>query len=613
MMLKANCYKYKIKKGVMDLKVNDKISSLRKLMKERGITAYIIPTYDPHQSEYLSDHYKTRVWISGFTGSAGTVVVTEDEAILWTDGRYWIQAENEIAGSEIKLYKSGIPGVPDYFEYLRDNLKDGDSVGFDGRIFPQSDVKKLEDYLKNKDIKLIEEYDLIGELWKDRPEKPKSKVFVLDVKYAGKTAREKIEEVREEMDKKAADYFLLGSLDDIAWVYNIRGRDVANNPVVISYGLISKDNAWLFIDQDKLDDETRAYLRENGVEIDDYEKVADYVRKIEKGKNIFIDPSRINRWLYNSIPEGCKIIEGTNITTNLKAVKNPVEIENQRKAYIKDGVALVKFMYWLDQNVGRINITEVSAAEKLEEFRRQQEGFIEPSFDTIAAYKENAAMMHYKAEEGKSNYELKKEGLFLVDSGGQYFEGTTDITRTIVLGSITEEEKRDFTLTLKGHINLISARFLYGTTGSNVDVLSRYPLWQEGLDYKCGTGHGVGFLLNVHEGPHRISTIPNDVVLEKGMVVTIEPGVYKEGKHGIRIENVVVVDDDIETEYGGKFMKFDILSFVPIDLEAVDVNLLTKKEINWLNNYHREVYNRISPYLSEEERKWLKEKTREIC
>lgn len=595
----------------MNLKVNDRIKGLRNLMKERGIKAYIIPTYDPHQSEYIADHYKTRVWISGFTGSAGTVVVTEDEAILWTDGRYFIQAEKELEGSEIQLYKMGIPGFPTYMEWLRDNLNDGDSLGFDGKIFPQEDVKRLEKEIGQKDIQFIDEYDLVGELWTDRPSKPKGKAFVHDVKYAGKTAREKIEEVREEMAKKGADYFLLGSLDDIAWLYNIRGRDIACNPVVISYALISKDEAWWFVDGDKLDDEVKSHLEENGIAIDEYDRVIDYVKDIKKGSKVFLDPARINRWLYKGIPEECEIVEGTNITSQLKGIKNSTEIENQKNAYIKDGVALVKFLYWLDNNVGKINITEVSAAEKLEEFRKEQEGFIEPSFDTIAAYKENAAMMHYKAEEGKSNYDLKKEGMFLIDSGGQYLDGTTDITRTIVLGDITQEEKRDFTLTLKGHINLIDARFLYGATGSNLDVLARYPLWQEGIDYKSGTGHGIGFLLNVHEGPHRISPIPNNVRLEKGMVVTIEPGVYRAGKYGIRIENVAVVVEDIETD-SGQFMKFETISYCPIDLEAVDVEMLTDKERKWLNDYHEKVYQKLSPFLNEEEKEWLKNKTRRV-
>lgn len=594
------------------MKINDRIKSLRNLMKERGITAYIIPTYDPHQSEYLAEHYKTRVWISGFTGSAGTVIVTESEAILWADGRYWIQAENQIAGSEIKLFKMAVPGVPTYAEWLNDNLENGDTVGFNGKIFPQSDAKKLAESFNNKDIKFIENYDLVGELWTDRPEVPNTKAFVLNREYAGKTAREKIDEVREEMKKHGASYFLLGSLDDIAWVYNIRGRDVTCNPVVISYALITMDKAWLFVNREKIEDDVYNYLKENGVEVEDYDKVIDYVRNIENGSNVFLDPERTNRWLYTAIPKSCKVVEGTNITTNLKAIKNSIEIENQKKAYIKDGVALTKFFYWLDKNVGKMEITEVSASEKLEEFRKEQEGFIEPSFDTIAAYKENAAMMHYKAEEGKSNYELKNEGMFLVDSGGQYYEGTTDITRTVVLGDISEEEKKDFTLTLKGHINLIDARFLYGSTGSNLDAICRYPLWQEGLDYKCGTGHGIGYLLNVHEGPHRIATVPNKVKLEKGMIVTIEPGVYKGGKYGIRTENVVVVDEDIETAYGGKFMKFEVLSYVPIDLEAVDVEMFTEKERKWLNDYHKEVYSKLSPYLNDEENEWLKNETREI-
>ncbi|MBU5438479.1 aminopeptidase P family protein [Tissierella sp. MSJ-40] len=592
------------------MNINERISNLRNLMKDRGITAYIVPTYDSHQSEYVADYYKARVWISGFTGSAGTVVVTDKEAILWADGRYFIQAEKELAGSEFKLFKMGIPGFPTYTEWLQEDLKEGDTLGFDGKIFPQSDVERLEKALKQKEIKFNGEYDLVGEIWTDRPPMPKSKAFIHEIKYTGKTGKEKVEEVRKEMRKLGADYFLLGSLDDIAWLYNIRGRDVANNPVVISYALISQDKAYLFVDKEKIDNEVEKFLKENGIEIHDYEKVIDYVKDIEKGSKVFLDPDRVNRWLYNGIPEECKIVEGMNITTKLKGNKNPVEVKNQKNAYIKDGVALVKFLHWLDKNVGNIEITEISAEEKLEEFRREQEGFIEPSFDTISAYKENAAMMHYKAN-AESNYVLKKEKMYLVDSGGQYLDGTTDVTRTVILGDITEEEKRDFTLTLKGHINLISARFLYGATGSNLDVLCRYPLWQEGIDYKCGTGHGVGFLLNVHEGPHRIATVPNNVAFEKGMIVTIEPGVYKAGSHGIRIENVVVVDEDIKTD-SGQFMKFETISFCPIDLEGVDVELLTDKERAWLNDYHKDVYNKISPYLNEEEKEWLREETRSI-
>ena len=590
--------------------INQKISKLRGLMKDRGITAYIVNTSDPHQSEYVADHYKGRIWISGFTGSAGTVVITQDEAILWTDGRYFIQAERELAGSEYKLYKIAIPGFPTYTEWLKDNLKDGDSIGFDGKVMAQSSVENLEKEFIEKNIIFIDEFDLVGEIWEERPLLSKGEAFLHDVKYTGKTGKEKIEEVRAHMKKQNANYFLLGSLDDIAWLYNIRGKDVVNNPVVISYALISIDKAYLFTDKDKINKEVESFLAENGVEVAGYEEVINYVKGIEDKSKVFIDKDRINRWLYKAIPSGCKIINKMNITTQLKAIKSSIEIENQKNAYIKDGVALVKFLYWIDNSVGNIQVTEMSAQDQLLKFRQEQEGFIEPSFGTISAYKENAAMMHYSASEN-SNAEIKKEGLYLIDSGGQYFDGTTDITRTVVMGPITDEEKRDFTLTLKGHINLGNARFLYGATGHSLDVLARYPLWQEGIDYKCGTGHGIGFLLNVHEGPHRIAMVANTVVLEKGMIVSIEPGVYKAGSHGIRIENIVAVQEDIKTD-SGQFMKFETLSFVPIDLEAIDANLLSEKEKIWLNEYHKDVYSKLSPYLNEEEKAWLKEETRSI-
>jgi Xaa-Pro aminopeptidase len=592
------------------MKINEKISKLREQMKERGITAYIVNTADPHQSEYVAESYKGRIWISGFTGSAGTVVITENEAILWTDGRYFIQAEKELEGSEYKLYKMATPGYPTYTEWLKKTLKPEEAIGFDGKVFAQESVENLQRELKEKQIKLIDEYDLISKIWEDRPNLPKGEAFIHEIKYTGKTSVEKIKEVREEMKKQNIDYFLLGSLDDIAWLYNIRGIDVASSPIVISYGLISMDNAYLFVDKDKINKEVESFLQENKIEVKDYEDVVNHISNIEKDSRVFLDKQRINRWLYKAIPEGCKIINGTDITTNLKAIKNPTEIENQRNAYIKDGVAITKFLYWLDKNVGNIEVSEISAEEKLLSFRQEQEGFIEPSFATISAYKANAAMMHYSASK-TSNAILKKEGLYLVDSGGQYFDGTTDITRTVALGPITEEEKKDFTLTLKGHINLINARFLHGATGHSLDVLARQPLWQEGIDYKCGTGHGIGFLLNVHEGPHRIATVANSVVLEKGMIVSVEPGVYKVGSHGIRLENIVVVDEDIKND-SGQFMKFETLSFVPLDLEAIDVKLLSESERIWLNEYHKEVYSKLSPYLNEEEKSWLKEETKSI-
>ncbi len=592
------------------MSVNERLSKLRKLMTDRGIAAYIEPTADPHQSEYVPEHYTGRAWISGFTGSAGTVVVTKDEAILWTDGRYFIQADKQLANSEFKLYKMNTPGYPTYTEWLKDNLESGDKLAFNGKVFAQSSVEKLLNTFSDKDIHLIDEFDLVGEIWDDRPSLDISQAFYLDTIYSGKSTKEKLDQVRLEMKEKKSDYFLLASLDDIAWLYNIRGGDVKNNPVVISYALISMDKAYLFVDKRKISKELESILNQNGVELENYEDVIKHVEAIEAKSRVSLDKTRINRWLYKSIKSSVRIVNQMDITTILKGIKNQVEIENQKKAYIKDCLALVKFFNWIDKNKDKIEINEISAQDKLLSFRQEQEGFIEPSFSTISAYGANAAMMHYSASED-SYATFKNKGLYLVDSGGQYYEGTTDITRTIALGDISDEEKKDYTLTLKGHINLISARFLEGTSGHALDILSRYPLWQEGIDYKCGTGHGVGYLLSVHEGPHRFAVVPNNVALEKGMIITVEPGVYKEGSHGIRIENVVVVDEDIKTD-SGQFMKFELLSYCPMDLNCIDTSMLSEKERIWLNSYHEESYNKLSPYLNDEEKSWLKDNTRSI-
>ncbi len=592
------------------MQVNEKLKALRELMKEKGMDAYVIPSFDAHQSEYVPEHWKSRAWISGFTGSAGTVIVTLDEAGLWTDGRYFIQAEKELKGTEIKLFKMRQPGVPTYSEWVAEKLKNGDCLGFDGKVFSCNQAKELEEKLEDKNIKIDDRYDLINPIWKDRPELPLEKVYIHEVKYSGKSTKEKLNIVREEMKKKGAEYYLLSSLDDIAWLFNIRGNDVRNNPVTISYALASMDNAILFIDNRKITDEVRALLKENGVEIKEYEEVENTLKNIDSASSIFYDPNKISRWLYGCMPEGTKKVKGKDISMLLKTIKNEVEIENLRKCHIKDNVAMVKFLYWIDNAIKKEEVTEMSASDKLESFRRQQENFIGTSFDTIAAYKDHAAMMHYRATE-ENQYTLKPEGMFLVDSGGQYLDGTTDITRTIVLGEITEEEKRDFTFTLKGHIALCRAKFLHGVTGTNLDVLARLPLWEQGIDYKCGTGHGVGFLLSVHEAPQRFSIEYNDTRLEKGMVITNEPGVYKEGKHGIRIENTILVTEDQLTD-SGQFMKFEVLSYFPIDLDGVDASLLTEVEKSWLNNYHKNVYEKLSPYLNEEEKEWLKKETREI-
>lgn len=590
--------------------VNDKIIALRNLMKKEGITCYMEPTGDPHSSEYVAEYYKGREFLTGFTGSAGTAIVTLDKAILWTDGRYFIQAEDQLKDSEFALYKMATPGYPSVSEWLEKNLKQGDNLAINQLLVSQKTIDNLKNSLASKGVKITPTRDLLDDIWIDRPSLPSKLVFKLDIGYTGKSVEDKLKEVRENLKDKEADHFLLSSLDDIAWLFNIRGGDVAHTPVVMSYALISSKSANLYIDTNKLSEEIIEDLNKQGVTISEYEDIKRDVENISKDSTILLNKGRTNVWIYSAIEDGIEVIDRPDITEELKGKKNKTELENLRKAYIKDGIALTKFFYWLEHEIENIEINEITAAQKLLQLREEGQGFIEPSFNTISAYGPNGAMMHYRATE-ESYSKLEKRGFYLVDSGGQYYNGTTDITRTIGLGQATEEERKDFTLALKGHINLISAKFLEGTSGHVLDILARYPLWQEGMDYKCGTGHGVGYLLGVHEGPHRISTVPNEVALEEGMVVTVEPGVYKQGKYGIRHENVASVIKDVKNE-SGQFMSFDLLSYCYFDLESIDKDLLTDHEIKWLNDYHNDVYYKISEYLTEAEKDWLREKTRKI-
>jgi Xaa-Pro aminopeptidase len=592
------------------MKIKDRVEKVRQLMKENKMDAYIIPSFDAHQSEYVAEHSKCRQWISGFTGSAGTVVITLADAGLWTDGRYYIQAENQLEDSGIRLFRMVDPGVPSYTDWLKEGLKEGCTVGFDGSVFSVNMVKDMEKAFKTKGITLKMEQDLIDELWKDRPETPKSSIFAHDVKYAGKSRIEKLKVIREEMKNNDVNYYLLTSLDDIAWLLNIRGTDVPNNPVVIANVIVAQDKCYIFIDSSKVPQNVKVELEDDGILLKDYNETRQFLQGLTSRDVIMFDANKINASLYNAINLDTAKIECANVTTKLKAIKNETEIESLRGCEVSDGVALVKFIKWLKNSIDKEEITEISADEKLQGFRKQQELFVGPSFDTIAGYKDHAAMMHYKAKK-ETQYTLKNEGFFLVDSGGQYFNGTTDTTRTIVLGKLTEEEKRDFTLVLKGFIALSSAKFLYGATGSNLDVLARQPIWQHGLDYKCGTGHGVGFFLNVHEGPQSISKVPNNVKLEKGMVITNEPGIYKEGKHGVRTENMMLVVQDEKTEFG-QFMKFEAITYCPIDLAGINKDMLIASEKQWINNYHKDVYTKLAPYLDEEEKAWLKKETRSI-
>lgn len=595
--------------------IKQRIENIRDLMKEKNIYAYIVPSSDYHQSEYVGDYFKSREFMSGFTGSSGTLIISMDEAGLWTDGRYFIQAEQELKDSGIKLFKMGEEGVPTIEEYLLEKLPKNSTLGFDGRVMSVKEGQSLANKLAFKGINIEYKYDLVNDIWEDRCSLPTEKAFLLGTEYSGESFSDKLSRIRAVMKEKKATTHILASLDDIAWLFNIRGRDVKSNPVVLSYAVISIDSVYLFIDKNKIGEDIRAELSKENVQIKGYEEVYEFIKNIDENEVVLIDTSKVNYAIYNNIPSNVQKIEERNPSILFKSIKNEIELKNIRNSHIKDGVAFTKFMYWLKNNIGKIEITEISATQKLEEFRREQDKFIEPSFSTIAAYKDHAAMMHYSATE-ESNYKLEPRDLFLVDSGGQYFDGTTDITRTIALGPIPENVRKDFTNVVRGMIRLSKAKFLYGCRGYNLDILARGPLWEEGIDYKCGTGHGIGFVLNVHEGPNGFrwkvrEDIDDTCILEEGMVTTNEPGVYVENSHGIRIENEIVVRKAEKNEYG-QFMDFEVITFAPIDLDAIDESLILKDEKVYLNNYHKQVYDKISPYLNEEEKQWLKTYTREI-
>lgn len=597
------------------MNIKDRLSGLRKFMEEKNIDAYMIPSSDNHQSEYVGDYFKSREFISGFNGSAGTVIVTKDEAGLWTDGRYFIQAESQLEGSTIKLFKMGQEGCPTTDEYLYKNIPEGGTLGFDGRVISAREGATLAEKLSKKGIKIEYQYDLIDGIWPDRPALSDSKAFLLDVKYCGESFSSKLARLREKMSEKGTSTHVITTLDDIAWLFNIRGGDVKYNPVVLSYAVITLKEVYLFVDESKLNEEILNELAKENVQIKPYNDVYEFVKNIDKTEKVLLDGIKLSYTIYNNIPCEVEKVDEFNPVMFFKAQKNEVELENIRNSHVKDGVAFTKFMYWLKKNVGKMEITEISATQKLEDLRREQEGFFEPSFNTIAAYKEHAAMMHYSATP-ESNYKLEAEGLFLVDSGGQYYDGTTDITRTTVLGPISDELKLHFTSVARGMINLSKAKFLHGCRGYNLDILSRSCMWNMGIDYQCGTGHGIGFVLNVHEAPNgfRWRVVPerfDSAVLEEGMVTTNEPGIYIEGSHGIRTENEIVVRK-AEKNFYGQFMEFEVVTLAPIDLDGIVPELMNKDEKDYLNWYHKLVYDKISPFLTDEEREWLKVYTRAI-
>lgn len=590
--------------------IKERLMKLREEMNKEGMQAYIIPTSDFHETEYVSEYFAARKYMSGFTGSAGVLVVLLDKAGLWTDGRYFIQAANQLAGSGIDLMKQGQEDTPSIEEYIVTNLTQGSIVGFDGRVMNVNDANKYKQAFMMHDIKMVTDKDLVGRIWDDRPALPCTETFHYDEKYAGKSISEKLTQVREAMKGYNCRSHIVTKIDEIAWLYNLRAHDVPHFPVALAYTIIKENDAMIYIDASRLDEESKTLFAQNHIQVKDYEAIYEDVKTLEGP--VLVDGNFVNsKIVYNLNTE---IVYAQDPIVLLKAMKNEIELANTRNAHIKDGVACTKFMYWLMQNVNN-GISEMSAQEKLQELRKEQADYLEDSFNTICAYKEHAAMMHYSSNE-ETNVELKPEGMLLVDSGGQYLDGTTDITRTFVLGSITEEEKKWFTLALKGHIRLEKANFLYGCRGLNLDILARGPLWDLDMDYQCGTGHGVGHLSNVHEAPNgfRWKIVPerNDsCVLEEGMITSNEPGVYVEGKFGIRHENEMVVVKGNKNFYG-QFMHFETLTFVPFDRKGIDKSLLSEDELAWLNDYHASVYEKISPFLTNEEAEWLKEACRPL-
>ena len=587
--------------------INEKINKIRRELEKNGIDAYIIPSSDAHLSEYVADHFKAREWISGFTGSAGTVVISKDHADLWTDSRYFLQAEEELKGSEFVLHKVIDRSYPNYLKYIADNFPKGAVIACDGKVFSYEQIVNIKKTLNKKDIDLRTDLDLISKLWTDRPPLPQNKVFELDVKYAGKSRKEKFEEVRKIMEENNSSQYLISALDSLAWILNLRGSDIDYNPVFLSFGVLRDDDFLLFIEENKVDANLKNILKKEKIVIRPYSDIYTYLHSLTKSIKIYVNPDTCNYNLFSSILG--EIITGDDIVGNLKTIKNPIEIKNLKKAHIIDGVALTKFYIWLEKSLETGTVSEYEAAEKLANFRSQNEEYVSESFGAIVGYKSNGAIIHYSPDKDNCA-QIKPEGMLLIDSGGQYLCGTTDITRTTYFGEPSQEEKTNFTLVLKGHIAVAALKIPDGTNGYQIDTFARQYLWEYGLNFYHGTGHGVGFFLNVHEGPQGISSAlakRTKVPLKPGMLTSNEPGYYKDGHYGIRIENLILTIEDKETEYG-KFYKQETVTMFPLDIKLIDQAILTKAEVQWINDYQNEVYDKLSPYLDNEEKKWLMKK-----
>ncbi len=585
-----------------------RLDALRHEMSKAGIAAFIIPGTDPHQSEYYAEHWAARTWITGFNGSAGTAVVTTNQAGLWTDSRYFLQAAQQLEGSGFELFKEGLPETPSMEQWLLTTLPQGATVAIDGTLFGALQAEALKTRFEHRGFHFVSDFTPFDALWSDRPLIPQNPLFIHDEKYSGESANAKIERTLHQVHQADADALLLTALDEIAWLFNIRGTDVQCNPVAICYGYIDDNRRILFINPNKVDDPTRQYLQQNNIELLPYEQVFEFAASLPASLRVFVDPKKTNYTLLNRL--SATTVTGASPIALLKSCKNKVQVEGVRQAMIRDGVALVRFFRWLDENIGHGHVTEITVAEKLHEFRTQQELFMGESFSTIAGFNAHGAIVHYSATP-ESNVTITREGFLLVDSGAQYLDGTTDITRTVALGPLNSQQKRDFTLVLKGHIALATCHFPQGTRGAQLDVLARHFLWDNRLNYLHGTGHGIGHFLNVHEGPQSIRLEENPTPLMPGMITSNEPGLYRTGEYGIRCENLVLTVPDTENEFG-TFYRFETLTLFPFDTEAIDISILNASEIEWLNNYHEMVYDRLSPHLSEEEQQWLRRKTAEI-
>ncbi len=591
--------------------ISERLSALRKFMETRHLDAFIVPSTDPHLSEYPPKRWECRKWITGFTGSAGTAVITMKQAGVWTDSRYFLQAAQQLEGTGFDLYKMGMPETPDMIDWIVEQVDNGGKVGIDGMVYAASEAKNLINKLESKGIETETGFDPFEEIWKDRPGIPKNKIFTLPEEITGESTKNKIERIVEEIDKAGADGIVIATLDAVAWTFNIRGNDVEYNPVAVAYGYVSKNESVLFIDPDKLTSPIASELQSQGVKMADYSRIFNYIEKLPGKTTVCITENKINYSLYKALSEKCKVIDLTSPIDLMKSMKNETELNGFRRAMVKDGVALTRFYMWLEKAVPTGMVTEMTIAEKLREFRLKQDQYMGESFGTIAGYAAHGAIVHYSATP-ESNSTVEPKGLLLIDSGAQFMHGTTDITRTIALGEITPQMEKDYTKVLKGHIALATAIYPEGTRGSQLDILARKPLWDDCETYWHGSGHGIGHFLNVHEGPQNIRMEENPTPLKQGMVTSNEPGIYRTDQYGIRIENLVVAKEYKKTEDFGTFYHFETITLCPIDTKPIETDMLTEKEKSWLNNYHRMVYDKLQHYLSDEEKTWLKEKTKAI-